>query len=586
MCGIAGLMRRDGAAPDLSILQRLADALAHRGPDGRGHHIAGDTGLVQTRLAIIDLETGDQPLFGPGGLTLVANGEIYNHLALRDALGRERFRTGSDCEPPLALYADKTEAGLDRLRGMYALALHDVANGRLVLARDPFGIKPLYYVEGPQGFAFASEPHALIAAGLASAELEPEKATELVQLQFTTGAETIWRDIRRVLPGETLIVEGGHVVARRRRAALPITGPLQIDEAEALSRLEAVLTESVRLHLQSDVGYGLFLSGGIDSSLLLALMARESDAPIQAYTVGFPGTGVHDERSAAAALARTFGANHHEVAFGEADFWHLLPQVAAALDDPTADYATLPTFKLASLAAQQQKVVLSGEGGDELFAGYGRYRSALRPWWRGGRAPRARGLLDQPGLLRTHGTTWRDGIAAAEAMAQLPARSRLQVAQAVDCADWLPHDLLIKLDRCLMAHGLEGRTPYLDPEVAAFAFCLPDPLKVKGRTGKWLQRTLLDKLAPDFQAFAPKKGFTVPVAEWIRARGASLADLVAAQPGVDALCHPEKVRAVFAASDKRAGQAAWSLLFFALWHQIHSLGHSPGPSPEETLSQR
>ena len=588
MCGIAGLMRREGQPPDPAVLARLAGALAHRGPDGSGTHIEADTGLVQTRLAIIDLATGDQPFYGPGRLALVANGEVYNYQALREALGPERFRTRSDCEPPLALYADEGEAGLDRLRGMYALALHDAARGRLLLARDPFGIKPLYYAEGAHGLAFASEPQALIDAGLASRTLISEKAVELLQLQFTTGRQTIYRDICRVLPGETLVAQGGRIVSRRRRPALPAGAPEPWDEAEALSRLEQALRESVRLHLQSDVGYGLFLSGGIDSSLLLALMAAESGRPVQAYTAGFPGTGVHDERAQAAAFAAECGAVHREVTFGEADFWTLLPQAAAALDDPAADYATLPTFKLASVAAQEQKVVLSGEGGDELFAGYGRYRKALRPWWRGGRALRSRGALDRSGVLRLADGSWRTGVGEAEAaaLAGNAGRSRLQVAQAADCADWLPNDLLIKLDRCLMAHGLEGRTPYLDPQVAGVAFRLPDGLKVRGRTGKWLQRKLLQQYFPRFDAFAPKRGFTVPVAEWIRARDPVLASLVASQPGIAELCHPGKVQAVFAAGGKHAGQAAWSLLFYALWHHIHALGRAPGPTPEETLGQR
>jgi asparagine synthase (glutamine-hydrolysing) len=586
MCGIAGFIRRDGAAPDPALLARLADALAHRGPDGSGRHVAGSAGLVQTRLAIIDLETGDQPLHGEGGLALVANGEIYNYKELRATLAPGRLRTQSDCEPPLALYADAGTAGLDRLRGMYAIALHDPAHDRVVLARDPFGIKPLYTAELADGIAFASEAQALIRAGLVGPTLAEDKAVELLQLQFTTGAETPFHGIRRVLPGETLTIEGGHVVARSRRTALPEGPPEQIGEPEALARLDRALTDSVRVHLQSDVGYGLFLSGGIDSGVLLALIARETGRPVRTYTAAFPGTAAHDERAAAAAMAARCGAQHVEVAFTETDFWRLLPQVAAALDDPCSDYAALPTFKLASVAATEQKVVLTGEGGDELLAGYGRHRVAMRPWWRGGRAPRTRGLLDRLGLLHSEDQGWRDGIASAEIAAAAGGRSRLQAAQALDCADWLPQDLLTKLDRCLMAHGLEGRTPYLDPAVAVAAFRLPDRLKVRGRVGKWLLRHYLEQLAPGAGAFGRKRGFTVPVAEWIRTRGGHLPALVAVQPGVQALCRPDAVASVFRANDKRAGQAAWGLLFFALWHQIHIVGTLPAASPEETLAAR
>ncbi|MGY9056144.1 MAG: asparagine synthase (glutamine-hydrolyzing) [Alphaproteobacteria bacterium] len=586
MCGIAGFIRRDGAAPDAALLSRLADALSHRGPDGSGRHVTDDVGMVQTRLAIIDLATGDQPLYGPSGHALVANGEIYNYKALREALGVDRLQTQSDCEPPLALYADGAEASFDQLRGMYAIALHDPARRRVVLTRDPFGIKPLYIAETTDGVAFASEAKALIAAGVVPAELDLAKAEELLQLQFTTGADTAFSGITRVLPGETLVIEGGHIVSRRLRPALPSGGPEPVDEAAALATLDRVLTDSTRVHLQSDVGYGMFLSGGIDSSVLLSLIAREADHPVRAYTAGFPGTNVHDERDAAAALAKRCGAEHVEVDFTAADFWSLLPQVAAALDDPCADYAALPTFKLAGVAAEEQKVVLMGEGGDELFGGYGRYRAAMRPWWRGGKRPRGRGIMDGLGVLRTEDQSWRDGILSSEIAADQGGRSRLQVAQALDCADWLPQDLLTKLDRCLMAHGLEGRTPFLDPEVAQMAFRLPDRLKVRGRTGKWLLRQLLEQLAPGFGAFERKRGFTVPVAEWIRARPGNLAEMVAAQPGVQQLCRPDAIKGLFSASDKRAGQAAWSLLFFATWHQIHIGGAEPAGSPEETLAQR
>ncbi len=578
-------MRRGGQPPDSQTLARLGQALQHRGPDGTRQHIAGPVGLVHTRLAIIDLETGDQPLHGPDGLTLIANGEIYNYRALRAALGPHRFRSQSDCEPPLYAYADALEAGLERLRGMYALALHDPMRGRLVLARDPFGIKPLYYCETSDGLAFASEAQALIAAGLASPALVSEKSVELLQAQFTSGVQTIFRDILRVLPGETLTVDDGRIAARRHRHALPAGGPRIQTEADALAGLEQVLSDSVRLHLQSDVGYGLFLSGGIDSGILLALMSREAGRPVQAYTAGFPGTGAHDERDSARAIAEHFGAVHHEISFTEADFWSLLPQVAAALDDPAADYATLPTFKLAATAARDQKVVLAGEGGDELFAGYGRYRAAIRPWWRGRKLPLRRGLLRNTGILRADTWNGHQQLALLEQAIPQGARSRLQHFQELDCAEWLPNDLLIKLDRCLMAHGLEGRTPFVDPEVAAFAFTLPDDLKIRGGKGKWLLRTLLEKLAPGMGAFAPKRGFTVPVAEWIAGRGGSLGDLVARQPGVAELCWPDAVRSVFRTTGKRPGQAAWALLFYALWHEIHACGKRPAATPEETLAQ-
>lgn len=574
MCGIAGIMTRDGEPPDQVVLERLAAAMRHRGPDGAGRHMARNVGMVQTRLAIIDLQTGDQPLYEPGGAALVANGEIYNYVELRAALPGVEFATGSDCEPPLYLYRRYGLDFVERLRGMYAIALHDPVEGQLVLARDPFGIKPLYYLEMEGGFAFASEPQALLMAGLVLPELNSVACGELMQLQYTTGADTVFSHIQRLLPGETLVVRDGRIVARRRRAALGIEPPLTLTESEAMDRLDRALVDSVEVHQRADVPYGMFLSGGIDSSVLLTLMAQLNDRPVQAYTAGFANTAVADEREHARAVAGALGANIVEVLFDQSDFWRLLPRIAGVMDDPAADYAVLPTFKLAEAArVDGLKVILSGEGGDELFAGYGRYRSAMRPWWKGGRSMRTRGIFDRLDVLRKRPVGWRDGLTAAEATADFPGRSRLQIAQAVDCADWLPNDLLIKLDRCLMAHSVEGRTPFLDPEVMAVGYRLPDNFKVRNGLGKWLLRKWLDDRLPIANAFERKRGFSVPVGEWIQDRGAEIGPLVARQPGVLAFCEPAAVEKLFVKRDRRAGFACWVLLFFALWHNHHILGN-------------
>jgi asparagine synthase (glutamine-hydrolysing) len=590
MCGIAGLMTLDGTAPPSAPLRAMSDALRHRGPDGDGRYRSGDVGMVQTRLAIIDLATGDQPLYEPAGAALIANGEIYNYIELRADFGSARsavFSTQSDCELPLHLYR---RHGLDfttHLRGMYAIALHDPAAGQLILTRDPFGIKPLYYTETPSAFAFASEPGALIEAGIVTPQLVRSARNELVQMQFTTGRETIFAGINRVLPGETVVVRQGRIVERRRREALPEGGPLILDEEEALARLDAALMASVRLHQRSDVPFGMFLSGGIDSTAVLVMMARLAERPVKAFTIGFAAGEVADERPAARAAAALVGAEHVELVFDEADFWKLLPEIVAAVDDPAADYAILPTWALARAAHKAGlKVILTGEGGDELFAGYGRYRSAMRPWWAGGRTPRARGVLDGLGILRSEIAGWRDGIAAAEIRNGGHRRTALQVAQAVDCADWLPNDLLVKLDRCLMVHGTEGRTPYLDTELAALTFRLPDELKVRRGLGKWLLRRWLADHLPDVQPFARKHGFTVPVARWIARRGAQLGPLVARSTAVREICRPDAVERLFHASaDRRTARAAWNLLFYALWHRHHIERAAPPPDTMAALAE-
>jgi len=590
MCGIAGIMTRDGSAPPAEALDALADALGHRGPDGRGRHVDGDVGLVQTRLAIIDLETGDQPIAatGPDGgdAVLVANGEIYNYVEVRLDLGRVPFKTRSDCEVPLQLYLREELAFTEQLRGMYAIAIHDRARGRLVLARDPFGIKPLYFTQSGAAFAFASEPQALIHAGLATARLNPQARDEMLQMQFSCGRETPFAGIERVLPGETLIVEKGRVIGRNRLPALPDGGSKAVGRADALMRLDDLLDDAVGVHQRSDVPYGMFFSGGIDSTALLAMMSRLNERPVQAFTAGFSGTDVHDERTHAREVATHLGADHHEVEFGAEDFWDLLPEIAAAMDDPAADYAVLPSYKLARTArAAGIKVILSGEGGDEGFAGYGRYRRATR--WRilGGRPMRERGTLEGLGILREENRAWRDSLAAAEDDAQGRGWTALQRVQAVDMADWLPNDLLTKLDRCLMAHGVEGRVPFLDPKLAVFGFSLPDALKVRHGRGKWILRKWLEKVVPVSKPFAAKRGFTVPVGEWIAADGRRLGPLVAAQPGVAEFCRPDAVAALFRSAGKREMQAAWTLLFYAVWHRHHILGGVPRGGVLEVLGE-
>ncbi|MGY4802979.1 asparagine synthase (glutamine-hydrolyzing) [Teichococcus aerofrigidensis] len=586
MCGIAGLILKPGHVPDAALLQRLTAALAHRGPDGAGHHVAANVALAHTRLAIIDLATGDQPLFA-GPAALVGNGEIYNYRELRDENALV-CATGSDCEPPLHLFRRDGMAFAEGLRGMYALAIHDRAARQVVLARDPFGIKPLYTAEAMGGIAFASEPQALIAAGLVAPRLRAEARNELLQMQFTTGAETIFEGIHRVLPGETIAIAEGRVLERRLRPALPEGGPEAIGEAEALARFDAAFQDSVALHQRSDVPYGMFLSGGTDSAAVLAMMARLNTAPVTAFTAGFDVKGAADERERAAGLARAAGARHRTVMVGEADVWRHLPEIVAGMDDPAADYAIIPTWFLARRARQEVKVVLSGEGGDEILGGYGRYRAAMRPWWLGGKAPRTRGAFDRLDVLRRPPTGWRDGIAAAEAAAALPGRSRLMAAQALDIADWLPNDLLLKLDRCLMAHGVEGRTPFLDPGVAEACFRLPDGLKVRKGAGKWLLREWLARHFPAAEPHRPKQGFTVPVGAWIAGAAERLGPLVAAQPGVEEIARPEKVVALFrAAAGKREGFAAWHLLFHALWHRRHVEGIVPrGEDTFEYLAAR
>jgi len=602
MCGIAGQLGGADARAGPMIA-----ALTHRGPDGIRIEDQAGAALAHARLSIIDLEGGWQPLHAAGS-TVVGNGEIYNYVELAEEHQlKGELSTGSDFEPFLHLYAREGEAAFARLRGMYALCLVG-GDGRSWLARDPFGIKPLYIMEHDGGLAFASEPRAFFAAGLLAPTLDPTVAKELLAFNYTLGARTPFHGLRRLAPGEIVEVRNGRITTGQRKPWLPLASPIyggggplaeqseeraveraqaaprQVSppppsalrptvplprfagEANLISRLDAVLEDSVRVHQRSDVPYGLFLSGGIDSTAIATLMARLNERPVTTYTCGFDAPEAKDERAQAEKVARALNLDWRETRFGEADFWRILPEVAWALDDPTADYATLPTWKLAEAAKDTLTVVLTGEGGDELFGGYGRYRRALRPAWLGGRPAEPR--PSDPALLGK----WR-------AEARPPSGlTPLQQAQWADIVTWLPNDLLLKLDRCLMAHGLEGRTPFLDPEVAAFAFPLPDRLKVRGRYGKWILRKWLERACPAAEPWAHKQGFTVPVEAWIAPRAADIAARIGKVEAVRKVMEPAAAEAVFRADT--SGQR-WPLLFYAVW----SLIHLEGADRHEALAQ-
>lgn len=556
MCGIAGVIAKPGAKADEAFVLAMIERLSHRGPDGIRVERLGGSVVAHARLSIIDLEGGWQPLHGAGS-TVIGNGEIYNYLELMSEFGlKEKMATVADFEPLLHLYRDEGPSALRRLRGMYALCLMGV-DGRVFLARDPFGIKPLYLKDLPEGLAFASEPRAF-------GDPEPTKgADELLALHYRLDG------VRQLAPGEVVEVVDGRA---RRFDTLPrlVRPPVRSRDSEAmlLKRLDKVLENAVMVHQRSDVPYGLFLSGGIDSTAIAALMARLSDKPVTAFTCGFTAPDAADERAKAEKVARALDLDWRETTFTEEDFWRIAPEVAWALDDPTTDFACLPTYKLAEAAKDTLTVVLSGEGGDELFAGYGRYRRALRSRWLGGRP--AEPQLDAPYLADGGEGALRFWRARGKAPGGL---TPLQQAQWADMATWLPNDLLLKLDRCLMAHGLEGRTPFLDREVAAFAFSLPDHLKVRGRMGKWLLRQWLSEQCPAAEPFARKQGFTVPVAHFIAPWASEISHRVAACPGVAALAAPEAVTRIF--NDEDEAERRWPLLFYALWWTIHVAGATP-----------
>jgi asparagine synthase (glutamine-hydrolysing) len=593
MCGIAGIMMRGGVKPPADALERLRAGLNLRGPDSSGVHIQDATGLVETRLAIVDVENGQQPMFGPAGAVLVANGEIYNAPELRAEMGGDAgFKSLSDCEPIVHLFERLGDDYARALRGMYGVALYDPARQTLTISRDQFGIKPLYYVQTPSYLAFASEAAALFQAGLAIPAVRAGAAQELLQLKHVTGMETIFEGVMRVAPGETLVVVDGAVASRRTIPTLAPITPRPMSLETALKAFDKVMTDSVEVHLRTDVPYGLFFSGGIDSSILLTLMQRLVGPRVRALTLGYSGQLPGDESGSALEIAQGSGAQCRRIEMTPDDFWRLAPRIAAALDDPTTDAAILPTFMLGQAArAEGLKVTLCGEGADELFGGYARYRRARLPWagFLGaglelGKDERRGALDDAPELVGLF-PGWSAGFAAVAAEQRARWKTQVRTLQAIDCCERLPNSLLMKLDRCLMANSVEGRTPFLDREVAAFALGLPDSLKASLKYGKVLLREWLARANPAARPFARKKGFNPPVGAWMAARADTLGELVAAQPGVAALIPAAAVRNVFKEA-ARQHQPAWSLLFYALWHNHHILGACCDGDVGEALAPR
>jgi asparagine synthase (glutamine-hydrolysing) len=593
MCGIAGCIIKRGV-PEPAALAQAAAQLQHRGPDDQGVHIAGPVGLGHTRLSVIDLAGGHQPICSlDGRYALVANGEIYNHVELRAALQGLGcvFQTESDSEAILHAWDRYALDGVRQLHGMFAFALHDMAAGELVLGRDRLGIKPLFYAVLPDRVVFGSEIKALLPLMPARPGICPEALLQFLQNQFSSGRDTVFTGIQRLLPGECLRIDYAlNTSLCRYWSALNIR-PRAIGEAEALEELEPLMQQVTREHMRSDVPFGLFLSGGVDSAILLAMLNEHMQGPLHTYSVGFANARMQDELRPAARIAAHFDSRHKELRLGREQILGRLVHSTWAGDDLMRDYANLPTSLLAERAAQDVKVVFSGEGGDEGFAGYRRYRPNLetrlkallhpgsggfrtRGQWRGRRAQRVFG----PGLQAAAGARRKPFIAAWQAAPE--DWSYLQKAQYTDLTTALPDNLLVKTDRMLMGFGLEGRVPFVDHRLVEFGLSLPDHLKLRGGQGKWLLKRWAERRLPKSHLDGPKRGFHVPIGEWLQ--GSLLDGLRQKLPANAAIrdwFDGEGVGQLIAAHAGHGGAAReiWCLLQFAIWHRLFV--QQPGVRP-------
>jgi asparagine synthase (glutamine-hydrolysing) len=625
VCGICGLWAPEGA--DSGVLGRMNASLTHRGPDAHGAFVDGPVGLAARRLSIIDLEHGDQPISNEdGSVTIVQNGEIYNHADLARGLQRagHLFRTRCDTEAIVHLYEEHGLGFAERLRGMFAVALWDARRRRLVLARDRFGIKPLYWWRRGAQLAFASELRALTPVPGFEREVDLRALESFLTFNSIPGPLTIFRDVRKLLPGHVLTLEDGEVHIRRFAAPTPADA-MREGRAEALApELRERLRDSVRAHLVADVPVGVLLSGGVDSAGLTALAAQESPAPVSTFSIGFRERSF-DELSLARRVARRYGTDHHELVL-RPDAAELLPRLAEVFDEPLADSSALPTYLVSELASQHVKVVLSGEGGDELFGGYytyvadmlaprvGRAAAAMRPLVDllpsssakvsfDYRAKRFAAGAALPPLERHH--AWKE-IFSNDARAELLVRRApdrfdpldiwreryaetegadpLARMQDVDLRVYLVDDLLVKTDRASMAHSLEVRVPYLDAVVAEMALALPARLKVRGLEKKRLLRRALKPLVPAEVLRARKQGFSIPAAAWLRGELEPFAREVL-DPALLArqgLLRPDVPRRLLDEHVRRRADLSrqlWGLISFTLWFE--RWGRSPAPQREE-----
>jgi asparagine synthase (glutamine-hydrolysing) len=611
VCGICGIARRTGAA-ERAELEAMAATLEHRGPDSDGFLVDAEVGLGARRLSIIDLDGGDQPIANEDGTVhVVQNGEIYNHEELRVELERagHRFHTRCDTEVLVHAYEEWGDTFARRLRGMFAIAILDASRRRLLLARDPFGIKPLYYRVDGDGLRFASELRAL-----PRGEVDPDALDAFLAFNSIPTPLTIFRESRKLPPGYVLVWEAGE--ARIERFARP--SPVQADavrdddEAELVEECRARLRDSVRAHLVSDVPVGVLLSGGVDSGVLAALAAEESGEPLRTFSIGFEESSF-DELSDARRVAERYATDHHELVL-RPDAALLLPALAEAFDEPFADSSALPTYLVSELAARHVKVALSGEGGDELFGGYYTYAADLLAL-RFGRAARfaaplverlpsssAKASFDYrakrfvraahlPPLERHHG--WKE-IFSPELRAELTGRRNgydpldsyrdafaetdgaelLARLQDVDRAVYLVDDLLVKTDRASMAHSLEARVPFCDPVVASFAHALPTRHKVRSLRKKVLLRKAAEPLLPRSIASGKKRGFSIPAAAWLRgelepfARETLSQETLRRQGYFDPSVVTRLIDDHVERREDRSRQL-WGLLAFTLWHEHH-----------------
>jgi asparagine synthase (glutamine-hydrolysing) len=566
MCGICGKLNFEPSASiSPALIKSMADSISHRGPDDEGYFVSGPVGLGFRRLSIIDLNGGHQPLSNEdGSIQIVFNGEIYNYKELRQyLLGRGHiFRTQTDTETIVHLYEELGEACVEKLRGMFAFAIWDERNKSLFLARDRVGIKPLYFSQSRNSIVFASEIKAILADPEVQVEVRSSIIDRFLTFDYLPGEDTLFKNIYKLAPGHSMCIRAGKSYKRQYWDLHFEPSPSTFTQAK--SRLLNLLEETVALHMISDVPVGFLLSGGVDSTAMLSLASGKTSHPISSYTIGFSDSQTTDERPYARLAAQKYGSEHHEITIDANQFSDFLPKYIWHMEEPVCEPPAVALYYVSKLAKDFVKVLISGEGGDEAFAGYSNYRSLL--WLeRIKRLPAPFRQLGSSGLsfltrfgsagagaklgeflnsrledvyytrtshpARFFNRQWQQFYASGFA-GSVDKKFSSQAATKyfrnnhragplgkmlyVDTKTWLPDDLLIKADKMTMANSIELRVPLLDHKVLEFAAALPQNLKIRGLTTKYIAKKALSGRVPSEILNRKKAGFPVPYAKWLR----------------------------------------------------------------------
>lgn len=632
MCGINGMAfsGRSGRQIDVRVLEKMRDVIYYRGPDDGGTFVEGPIGLGHRRLSIVDVTHGAQPMFNKGGsCVIVYNGEIYNHADYREDLTNRGydFQTHCDTETIIHLYEEYGADCVEYLRGMFAFAIWDKRKNELFIARDRLGVKPLYYYLDASGsLFFGSEIKTILEAGAVKPELNYNALPDQLANHGTSRDETLFKGVKRLLPGHTLVWKDGRLDVRKYWDISFEPKHEDRSDTEFVDEWREMFRESVRLRLMADVPLGMFLSGGIDSSAIAAMMSRMVDGPIKTFSVGFNEREAN-ELEFARVVARAFNTDHHEIVISPRQFFEALPNLVWHEDEPIGFIASVPLYFVSKLAQEHVKVVLTGEGSDEILAGYGRYQKAvtllnygekyesytpgfLRDVVRGGVATLP-GVLNRK-LNRTFLSREADienlffdnfsvfskamqvGLFSAETKARIADISPyvghnawLENTDAADLLDKLLyvdtktylHELLMKQDQMSMAASIESRVPFLDHKLVEFTAKMPERMKLRGKTTKWVLREAMKGILPDEILNRPKMGFPVPVGGWFRNEFKHIVDEYvlgerAVNRGIFSSKYVTQLVAAHNAGENH-DERLWAMVNFEIWYRRFIDGENP-----------